>query len=319
MSESIQTLIPEHCKGAPLADRVYFILKGLYTFSPIAFSELEGFTREEGHVVFISRFPHKIRNSGHGFRALPIPDSEWFVNTSVSQPEAVRFFDRICSAMRLPIEVKRYIIYLVTPPLRGSVGTADIKFAPIPSTGIPPLPKTSPNFTLSQLAANRGPMHIQRRIPMHMKLVLGAETADELEIVSGSKGIDVRFLIALHWQLVPQEKLGSIAINKLTSFVDSACFLLQNKRSPDQLKTKIAASLTAQSSPKFAPVSKGGSSTAKKSGHRSSGSSRKIQNSLPKKPALKDFAPQKEPNDDISERDIFAFGKRISGSFGSRQ
>ncbi len=269
MSESIQTLIPEHCKNATLADKVYFILNGLHKFAPTAFNQLEGFTRDEGRVVFVSRFPEKIRNSGHGFRALPLLDSDWFVNTSLSQTEAVRFFERICRAMAISIEAKRYIIYLVTPPMKKGKWAADTKFIPLPTEGIPPLlPPASP-FPFSQSKQNCSAAFIQQRIPSHMKRVLGVAKAAELEIDASSKGVDVRFLIALHWKLFPQERAADIPINKLTSYVDSACFLLESGRSLDQLKIKIAVSLDSLIFLKNLPVTNSSSSNVKKvnSGH----------------------------------------------------
>lgn len=115
MIPTLQELLPDNLTSAPLHDRVVFIAQAIYTLMPDRFYLLEGFSREEGGVIFFSRDSRKIYNSGTGLRAIPLGDSGWFVNPAISQKEAPVFFERLARTMVLPISVKLHILSLIKP------------------------------------------------------------------------------------------------------------------------------------------------------------------------------------------------------------
>lgn len=88
MIPTLQELLPDNLALAPLPVRVYSIAQAIHALMPDRFYLLEGFSREEGGVIFFSRDSRKIYNSGTGLHALPLGDSGWFVNTAISQNEA---------------------------------------------------------------------------------------------------------------------------------------------------------------------------------------------------------------------------------------
>ncbi len=113
MIPTLQELLPDNLALAPLPVRVYSIAQAIHALMPDRFYLLEGFSREEGGVIFFSRDSRKIYNSGTGLHALPLGDSGWFVNTAISQNEAPVFFERIARTMVLPISVKLHILSLI--------------------------------------------------------------------------------------------------------------------------------------------------------------------------------------------------------------
>lgn len=113
MEPAIKKLLPENLRMASLHDRVYLISQAIYDLMPEKFHLLEGFTREEGGVVFFSRDNRKIYNSGIDLHALPIGKSGWFVNPAISMKEAPVFFERISRTIKLPLSSKLYILSLI--------------------------------------------------------------------------------------------------------------------------------------------------------------------------------------------------------------
>ena len=116
MDKNINELLPANLSSASFHNRVFWVIRAVQRIRPEQFSDLEGFTREDGGVVFISRDPRKIHNSGSGLQALPLGDSGWFVNPALSQKEARVFFERLSRAVNLPIDIKQRIISLMVPP-----------------------------------------------------------------------------------------------------------------------------------------------------------------------------------------------------------
>jgi len=113
MSQNLDDILPESLACASLHDQVFLIVSAIHGLVPDRFHMLEGFTREDGGVIFISRDPQKIRRSGSGLHALPIAGTDWYVNPAINRAEARRFFVRIARAVNLPVAVQQRIASLI--------------------------------------------------------------------------------------------------------------------------------------------------------------------------------------------------------------
>lgn len=112
MSHNLEEILPDSLARASLHDRVFLVISAIHGLVPDRFHLLEGFTREEGGVVFISRDSQKIRRSGVGLHALPLSGTDWYVNPTINKAEARGFFVRLSRTVNLPVAVQQRILAL---------------------------------------------------------------------------------------------------------------------------------------------------------------------------------------------------------------
>ena len=97
-----------------LCDRFVIAMEALLKASPENFSELEGLTREAGHVVFVSADRRKIENTAPNANPKKLPSGNWYVNIAGGQQEFEIVVDTAQKRLGLPIsfvaELKRKTI-----------------------------------------------------------------------------------------------------------------------------------------------------------------------------------------------------------------
>jgi hypothetical protein len=139
-----------------LPQKIGKILGVLYEVASDRFSrKLDGFRKENGQRLFISRDPEKIRGGWISSRPFPIGQSGWWFNGALSEHDAPEFLERICRELDLSVDVKREILRILSEKITaGSLAAMYLKKRPNKSPE--PTPRLGVIRSLVRRAKSRG-------------------------------------------------------------------------------------------------------------------------------------------------------------------
>lgn len=97
-----------------LCDRFVIAMNVVLKISSDRFSSLDGLTRENGQVIYVSADKRKIENSAPNAKAIKLPEGNWYVNASGGEKDFEIIVDSARKMLGLPVgfieELKRKTI-----------------------------------------------------------------------------------------------------------------------------------------------------------------------------------------------------------------